>query len=183
MHQPLLVGRPAGLEHLVVDLAAVELHLVDAVHGGVERGTAHRAVHGEHAAHERGLPLPRRIGETDQLRGPPALGQEPRHHLPRRAPRRRHAVLARHADPDGVHAAGGQRLEGPLDQHRLAALDLHGCATVQLHLGAGLDPPGPIGLGHPGHRGRAVATVVRSVAYSAVTRTTDGTDIPLGFSP
>lgn len=27
-------------------------------------------------------------------------------------------------------------------------------------------------------RGRAVATVVRSVAYSAVTRTTDGTDSP-----
>jgi hypothetical protein len=176
VEQALLVGGPPGLEDLVVDLAAVDLDLVDAVGGREEGGAPDGRVEVEGPPDQRRLRPLRRVVEADHAGRPRAVGEEARHDGPGLAPRREPAVRAGDADADLDALAGGERSHRPGHEDPLGTVEAHRPdvgRAADLDLGRGLLPargvrphdPRQAGGGHGD--GVAVGRVLRGDADDA----------------
>ncbi len=149
VHQPVLIGRPAGLEHGVVDVLAVDLDLVDTVCGRVERGADHVAGQVELDAQQAGRRGLHGIGEAHVGGGPLAVGQEGAAHRDGLAPGRHRSVRARDPHLQGVPGVRRERFERPGHEPRLVGVQAERGPAVEPHLGGGLPPAGHVRLHGP----------------------------------
>ena len=151
--EPPLVRGPARLEHLVVDVGAVDAGLVDAESGRVEHGGLDVPGDLELGPGQSGLRSCGGLGQADRRGDPLPLGQETGADPQRFAPGGGGSVVSGNPDAEPDVIPGRQRGERPVDQHGSTALDGSGLGARgrgELELGAPLRPGGDVGRGSPG---------------------------------
>jgi hypothetical protein len=159
--QPVGVGGPPRVQHVLADGRAVEVQRHHAVRGGAQPGPHHVAgqVHLPAQQHRRlAVRTDRRQHGGDHPRLPERGVEQAGLQHGRLAPGRRLVVRAPHAHADGAALAGGQRIGGPGDEHLLARGDPAGgrggrsraVGVGHLDLVRPLRPPGAVGVDDPG---------------------------------